>query len=136
MFNEITLIGNLGKDAEIKMTPSGKAVCRASLATKESWKDGSGERQSRTTWHDLVLWGPQAEVFGKWGTKGKLVFAKGTLRKREYEAKDGTKKMAVEVEVHQFQFLSKTEAPAAANEDPQEPQGAPATGGYDDDIPF
>lgn len=138
MLNKIILIGNLGKDAEVKATPSGKAVCRASLATKESWKDSNGERQSRTTWHDLTLWGPQAEVFGKYGTKGKLVYAEGVLRKREYEDKNGVKKLAVEVEVHVFQFLSKNEdRPATtSSEDPQEPQGAPAAEGYDDDIPF
>lgn len=103
--NKVILVGNLGADPELKYTPSNRPVCRLSIATTEVWKDKDGQRQERTDWHRIVVWGPQAENCAKFLAKGRQCLVEGRLRNRSYEAKDGTKKYTTEILADRVLFL-------------------------------
>jgi len=137
--NKAILIGNLGKDPELKFTQSGKAVVNFSLATSERWSDQSGEKKESTTWHNIVAWGKQAEVMNEYLKKGSQVYIEGRIDNRSYDDKEGNKKYISEVVVQSFQFIGKR------NDSSGTPAGAPAdggnatqssSGGTDDDLPF
>jgi len=104
--NKAMVIGNLGKDPELRTTGSGKSVCNFSVATNESWKDASGEKQERTEWHRIVVWGPQAEACGKYLAKGRQVYVEGRIQSREWEDNDGNKKYTTEIIANSVVFLS------------------------------
>ena len=89
--NRVTLIGRLGRDPELKFTPSGVPVCKLSLATSETWRDGQGKKQERTDWHNVVVWNAPAEACGNYLHKGSQVAIEGSMQTRSYE-KDGVKK--------------------------------------------
>ena len=89
--NKVFLVGNLGKNPELRCTPSGKACCKFPLATSEVWTTESG-KQERTEWHQIVVWGKSAENCGQYLTKGRQVYVEGAIRSRSYETKDGTKR--------------------------------------------
>ena len=126
--NKAILIGNLGKDPELKYTTSGKAVCNFSLATSERWKDKSDEKQEKTTWHNIVAWGKQAEIIKEFLTKGNQVYIEGRIENRSYDDKDGNKKYISEVVVQSLQFVGgKATTPTTKNKEAQPP---------DDDLPF
>ena len=115
--NRAILVGNLGKDPELKYTQSGKAVCSFSLATSESWKDKQGVKTDSTTWHNIVAWGKQAEVMAEHLTKGKQIYLEGRISNRNYD-KDGEKKYISEVVVQSFQFIgAKSESTAKTTPD-------------------
>ena len=98
--NKVILVGNLGRDAELKYTPSGAAVSNFSIATSESWKDkNSGERKEKTEWHRIVLWGKTAENLSQYLLKGKQIFVEGRLETRQWEDKEGQKRSTTEVRV-------------------------------------
>lgn len=98
MFQEVTLIGNLGRDPEMRYTPDGVPVCNFSLATEETWKNKvSGERQKKVTWHQIVLWRNRAETAAQYLKKGGKILLKGRIQIREYEDKDGIKRRAFEI---------------------------------------
>lgn len=103
--NKVLLIGNLGRDPEVRFTPGGKAVARFSIATSEMWNDQEGQRQERTEWHNIVVWGKQAESCGQYLSKGRQVFIEGQIRSRQYDDKDGNKKYITEVIAQRVQFL-------------------------------
>jgi single-strand DNA-binding protein len=103
--NKVMLIGNLGKDPELRFTPSGRAVARFSLATSESWTDQQGQKQDRTEWHNVVVWGKQAESCGQYLSKGRQVFIEGSIRSRQYDDKEGQKRYITEVIAQRVQFL-------------------------------
>ena len=143
--NKVILVGRLGKDPEMRFTPSGKAVTNFSMATSEYWSDAGGERQERTEWHKIVLWGKVAEVAAKLLSKGKLVYIEGRLQSRSWDADDGSKRYTTEIVANQMQILSdKGEGGSySANEPPvydrdgqrmPEDDGQPQ-GGFDG-IPF
>ena len=141
--NKVILIGRLGKDPEMRFTPSGKAVTNFSMATSESWKDASGERQEKTEWHRVQMWGPLAEIAAKYLSKGKLVYVEGRLQTREWEDQSGGKRYTTEIIANQMQILSdKGEGGSyGANEPPvydkngqRIPEDQPQ-GGFDD-VPF
>ena len=151
--NKVILIGNLGRDPELKMTTSGQQVCRFSLATTETWKNQQGERQSKTEWHTIVIWGKQAETAEKYLRKGKQVMIEGRIQYREYTGQDGVKKTATDIRCDNFVMLgSKGEGDGGPREgssfgggrtsssapdyDDGPQGGAPSAGSYDDDIPF
>ena len=96
--NKVQLIGNLGKDPELKYTPSGVAVATFSIATSESWKDQEGNQQEKTEWHNIVAWRKLAEICGEYLKKGKKVYLEGKLQTRNYE-KDGIKRYVTEIVV-------------------------------------
>lgn len=144
--NKVILIGNLGRDPELKMTPGGQALARFSLATTETWKNPQGEKQSKTEWHNIVVWGKQAEIAEKFLRKGKQLLVEGRIQYREYTDQAGVKKTAAEIRCDNFVMLGRMdEAPrsgagysgsgAGGFDEPLPPP--PASGGnYDDDIPF
>ncbi len=95
--NKVILVGNLGRDAELRYTPSGAAVAKFSLATTEVWNDKGGQRQERTEWHNIDLWGKQAESLSEYLVKGKQVYVEGRLQTDEYTDKEGTKRKSTKV---------------------------------------
>ena len=103
--NKVILVGRLGRDPETRYTGGGQAVANFSIATDESYKDRNGERQKRTEWHRLVVWGKQAEVVQKFLKKGSQAYFEGRLQTREWQDKEGQKKTTTEVVVTDFRFL-------------------------------
>jgi single-strand DNA-binding protein len=95
--NKVILVGNLGRDAELRYTPGGTAVSKFSVATTETWNDKSGQRQERTEWHNIDLWGKQAETLTEYLVKGKQVYIEGRLQTDEYTDKDGVKRKSTRV---------------------------------------
>ena len=107
--NKVMLIGNLGKDPELKATPSGETIARFSLATTENWKDAQGQKQSKTEWHNIVVWGKQAELAEKYLRKGKQVLVEGRIRNREYVDQTGVRKYITEIRCDNFIMLGRLE---------------------------
>ena len=106
--NKVILVGNLGKDPEVRFTPSGRAVAKFSLATSEAWSDQAGKKQERTEWHNVVVWGKQAESCGQYLSKGRQVFVEGAIRSRSYDDKEGNKRYITEIVAQRIQFLGGT----------------------------
>ena len=135
--NKAILVGNLGKDPEVRFTGSGKAVCKFPLATSEVWNDAEGGRQERTEWHNVIVWGKQGETCGQYLSKGRQVYVEGSIRTRNYDDKDGNKRYITEIIAQRVRFLGGGAGRAAAGEAlpplPDEMPGGPAA---DDDIPF
>ena len=105
--NLVILIGNLGKDVEYKVTPSGTPVANFSIATSETWKDKDGNKQEKTEWHNIVLWGKTAEIANQYLKKGSSVFIEGKLQTRSWDDKDGNKKYMTEIVGQSMQMLGK-----------------------------
>jgi single-strand DNA-binding protein len=103
--NKVILVGNLGRDAEVRYTPGGAAVARFSIATTEVWNDKSGQRQERTEWHNIDLWGKQAESLSEYLVKGKQVYVEGRLQTDEYTDKEGQKKKSTKVRCERVVLL-------------------------------
>lgn len=103
--NRAILVGHLGADPELKYTDSGQAVLRLRLATSESWKDKSGERQERTEWHTVVMWGTRAEAVSKHLGKGQQIGIEGRIQTRQWEDKDGAKRYSTEIVATDLHFL-------------------------------
>ena len=106
MLNKVTLIGRLTRDVEIKTIPSGKSVANGSIATSKSWKDEAGNKQEKTEFHNLVLWGKQAEIFAQYTSKGSQVYIEGELTTRSWDDKEtGKKRYSTDINVNDFKFL-------------------------------
>lgn len=103
--NKVILVGNLGKDPELRYTPSGAAVATFSLATTERFKDRDGNRQEKTEWHNVVAWRQLAEICGKFLHKGKQVYIEGKIQTRSYDDRDGNKRYITEIVADQMQML-------------------------------
>jgi single-strand DNA-binding protein len=146
--NKVILIGNLGKDPEVKYMPSGDAVANVTLATSETWNDkGTGEKKEKTEWHRVVFFGKLAEVVGQYLKKGSKIYVEGQLQTRKWQGQDGQDRYTTEVVVKGFngtmQMLDGRGdtggyAPAQPASSYDSPQSAPAMvdDGFDDDIPF
>ena len=138
--NIAILVGNLGRDPEVRFTQSGRAVANFSIATTEMWTAPDGNRQEKTEWHNIVVWGKQAETCGQYLSKGRQVFIQGSIRTRSYEDKTGNKRYVTEIVAQRVRFLGGGGGGRAAQE--TEDQGyseTPAafeTPPSDDDIPF
>lgn len=148
--NKAILVGNLGKDPELRYTASGQAVATFSLATTEKFKNKGGEQQERTEWHNIVAWGPLAEICGKYLTKGKQIYCEGRIQSRSYDDRDGNKRYITEIVISDMQMLggrpgdeggggarpaaTRAAAPSSAREPITVPEDAPFN--PDDDIPF
>ena len=104
-FNKIIIVGNLGRDPELRYTPQGNAVCDFSIATNEKRRDKAGEMQDVTTWFKVTLWGKQAENASKYLTKGKPVYIEGRLRIEEWTDRDGKTRQSLEVNATDMQFI-------------------------------
>ena len=154
--NKVILVGRLGRDPETRYTGSGQAVANFSVATDETYKDRNGERQKRTEWHKIVVWGKQAEIAQQYLKKGSLVFIEGRIQSREWQDKEGQKRTSFEIVANNFRMLGGRGDAAAAGagggggsraEDDygaphggaEEPMGGGGGGGpeiSDEDIPF
>lgn len=115
-FNKIILVGNLGKDPELRYTPQGDAVCSFSMATNEKRKDKGGQKQDVTTWFKVTLWRHQAEAAAKWLTKGSPVYIEGRLRVEEYVDRENINRYTLDVQATDMQFIGS--APANDNYSP------------------
>lgn len=141
--NKVILIGNLGKDPEVRYMPNGQAVANITLATSESWKDkNSGEQQERTEWHRVVFFRRLAEIAGEYLKKGSRVYIEGKLQTRKWQDQNGQDRYTTEIVANEMQMLDSrggannySSAPPADMDDSQVPQMATA-GDFDDDIPF
>ena len=138
--NKVILVGNLGADPDMRYTPGGAAVCELRLATNESWTDRSGQRQERTEWHRIVVWGKRAEVVSKYLSKGRQIYVEGRIRTRSWDDKEGNKRYTTEIIANDVQFLGGGGKGGEQQEDgppPPEPDYGGGFGGNpDDDIPF
>jgi single-strand DNA-binding protein len=157
--NRVILVGRLGRDPETRYTGGGQAVANFSVATDESYKDKNGERQKRTEWHKIVVWGKQAEIAQQYLKKGSLIFIEGRIQSREWQDKEGQKRTSFEIVASNFRMLGgRAEGAAAASGGASRPSGgddfeshaapaddsyggggAPSAGGpeiSDEDIPF
>ena len=139
--NKVMLIGNLGRDPEIRYTTSGQAVANFTLATTEKYTNKSGERQEDTEWHRIVAWGRLAEICGEYLTKGRMVYIEGSIRTRSWEDKEGNTRYTTEIVARNMQMLGgqggRTEAPSTADEKiPGDFEIEDDSFGSDDDIPF
>jgi single-strand DNA-binding protein len=141
--NKVILVGNLGRDAELRYTPGGAAVATLNLATTEVWNDKQGQRQEKTEWHRIVLWGKQAESLQEYLTKGKQIYVEGRLQTRQWDDKDGNKRYTTEIKADRITLLGgggggrgggmdRAASPVAVGGG-DEPPMEPIT---DDDIPF
>lgn len=150
-FNKIILVGNLGRDPELRYTPQGTPVCSFTMATNERRKDRAGETQDSTTWFRVTLWGRQAETASQYLTKGRPVYIEGRLRMEEWTDKDGRVRNTLEVHATDMQFIGNRgdEPAAAATASQSTSSSAPRTNAKstasieemepevsDDDIPF
>src|SRR4051812_25747605 len=147
--NKVILIGNLGKDPEVRYLPSGDAVTNISVATTDQWKDKSGEKQEHTEWHRVAFFGKTAEIAGEYLKKGSPVYVEGRIRTRKWQDKEGQDRYSTEIVADRMQLLgarggggeAMTREPAtAASASKPAPQKKGAGGGafeeMDDDIPF
>ena len=142
--NKVMLIGNLGQDPEVRFTPAGQAVATFSIATSERWTDKAGQKQEKTEWHRIVVWGKTAENCKEYLSKGRPVFVEGRLQTREWTDKEGKKRYTTEVVASLVQFLGSAgerrapSAAAGAGASEMMPPATDATPGFDvnDDIPF
>ena len=148
-FNKIIIVGNLGRDPELRYTPQGNAVCNFSMATNEKRRGRDGDMQDITTWFRITLWGKQAENASKYLTKGSPVYIEGRLRVEEWSDRDGKNRFTLDVHATDMQFIGgrTDEASSAAAGHAQDndftddfsgggSSGAPASSPTDDDIPF
>jgi len=150
--NKVILIGNLGKDPEVKYMPSGDAVANITLATSDSWNDkSSGEKKEKTEWHRVVFFGKLAEIVGQYLKKGSKVYVEGQLQTRKWQGQDGQDRYTTEVVVRGFNgtmqmldgrsggesnFAPAQSAPQSAPAKQQQAAPAMVDDGFDDDIPF
>ena len=146
--NKVILVGNLGRDAELRYTPGGAAVATLNLATTEVWNDKAGQRQEKTEWHRIVLWGKQAESLQEYLTKGKQIYVEGRLQTRQWDDKDGNKKYTTEIKADRITLLGGGGGGRSGGVDRAERGGGAHPGGgggadeppvepiTDDDIPF
>jgi len=138
--NKVMLIGNLGKDPEVRYTTSGQGVASFSLATTEKYKNKSGEWEEKTEWHNVVLWGKLAEIAKDYLSKGKTAYIEGRLQTRKWQDKEGRDRYTTEIVGDRLQLLSpKGEGARSSGRGGSEPTTAyddPVGYNQDDDIPF
>ena len=133
--NKVILIGNLGKDPEVRYFPSGDAIANATIATTESWKDKqSGEQKEATEWHNVVFPGKLGEIAGKYLKKGSKVYVEGSLRTRKWQDKEGKDRYTTEIRVQDMQMLDGR--PQGDNSDKPRSQSSHQSSSVDDDIPW
>jgi single-strand DNA-binding protein len=137
--NKVILIGNLGRDPEVRYTQNGTAVANFTLATNEVWTDKGGERQERTEWHRIVVWGKQAEIVREHLAKGKQVYVEGSLQTRQWDDREGNKRTTVEIKASRVVMLGRPEpgeSRPAVERAGQEVVGEEPAAPPEDDIPF
>ena len=142
--NKVILVGNLGRDAELRYTPGGAAVATINMATTEVWNDKGGQRQEKTEWHRVVLWGKSAESLAEYLIKGKQIYVEGRLQTRQWDDKDGNKRYTTEIRGDKIVLLG---GGGGGGRSPSMDRGSAEGPGHgapnemseplsDDDIPF
>ena len=142
--NKVILVGNLGRDAELRFTASGAAVSSLNMATTEVWNDKQGQRQEKTEWHRIVLWGKQAESLQEYLVKGKQIYVEGRLQTRQWDDKEGNKRYTTEIKADRITLLGgggggrsgSTDRSGSAGSVGGAPDESPMAPITDDDIPF
>jgi single-strand DNA-binding protein len=149
--NKVILVGNLGRDAELKYTPGGAAVSSFSIATTETWNDKAGQKQEKTEWHKIVLWGKTAESLNDYLTKGKQIYIEGRLQTRQWDDKDGNKRYTTEIRADRIVLIGSAGGQNRTAHDDASDAGrsdggarsrgrveesSQAAGGDEDEIPF
>ncbi|MAG31427.1 MAG: single-stranded DNA-binding protein [Deltaproteobacteria bacterium] len=149
--NKAILVGNLGRDPELRQTPNGQSVCNFTLATSENWTDKSGERVERTEWHRIVAWGRTGEMCAQYLSKGRTVYVEGRIQTREWEDKDGNKRYTTEINANTVNFIGPRTGGGSGESSGGSHSGGGGGGGHrggsdptaadseppaDDDIPF
>jgi single-strand DNA-binding protein len=132
--NKVIILGNLGRDPELRHTASSKAVATLRVATNEVWNDASGERQERTEWHTVVVWGRQAENCAQYLTKGRSVYVEGRLQTRKWQDKEGHDRYSTEIVADRVQFVGGSGAGASAGPEMAGEISPPSAA--EDDVPF
>jgi single-strand DNA-binding protein len=151
--NKVILLGNLGKDPEVRYMTSGEAITTITLATSENWKDKSGEKQEKTEWHRIVFFGKLAEIAGEYLKKGRQVYVEGKLQTRKWQDKEGQDRYTTEIVAKEmtllggkssvadsFEVVENKPAASSSSNKATPAKSAPTTKGnfdnFDDDIPF
>jgi single-strand DNA-binding protein len=145
--NKVILMGNLGRDPEVRYMPNGDAVCNFSIATTDSWKDKAGAKQERTEWHNIVMYRKLAEIAGEYLKKGSSVYIEGRLQTRKWQTKEGNDRYTTEIVSDQMQMLGKKpdgETPSHQSNEPAydkeayKPENNKSNNfdDFEDDIPF
>ena len=137
--NKVIIVGRLGQDPEVKTVAGGNTVARLNVATSENWNDKSGQKQERTEWHRVVVWGKLAELCGKYLSKGRQVYVEGRLQTRSWEDQQGQKKYTTEIVASTVQFLGAGQGAGAGSgmdhgDDQNFPE--PSFDNADEEIPF
>lgn len=120
--NKVIILGRLGQDPELKHTPGGMAVCNFSLATTESWTDKAGQKQERTEWHRIVVWGKLAELCNQYLAKGRQAFVEGVLQTRSWDDKSGQKRYTTEINAKTVQFIGGNKESKTSHSNEEETQ--------------
>jgi len=134
--NKVILLGNVGKDAEVKYSASGTAVCRFSLATNETFKNKAGDVEKRTEWHSVVAFGRLGEVCGEYLSKGKLCYIEGTIRSGNWEDRNGNKRTSYDIVARYMQMLSPSGNGNGSKAKPNETNSTQASEASEEDNPF
>ncbi|HYB99695.1 MAG TPA: single-stranded DNA-binding protein [Candidatus Limnocylindrales bacterium] len=141
--NKVMILGNLGQDPELRHTSGGKAVTTLRLATNESWQDANGQRQERTEWHSVVVWGRAAENCKQYLSKGRTVFVEGRLQTRKWQDQSGSDRYTTEIVADRVQFIGGGPGGDRADRADRGDRGGMGAGmddmgpaHNDDDIPF
>jgi single-strand DNA-binding protein len=135
--NKVILIGNLGRDPEVRYTPSGTAVANFTLATTENWTNRDGERETRTEWHRIVAWGRLGEICGEYLSKGRQVYIEGRIQTNEWEDQEGNKRQTKEIVALTMQMLGSRGSGDSVGDENAAPRPRKGGGGpTEDDIPF
>lgn len=138
--NKALILGNLGKDPEMRYSPSGAAIANFTVATSESWKDkNTGEKQERTEWHRIVAFNKLAEIIGQYLKKGSKVYIEGSIRTRKWQGQDGQDRYTTEIVASEMQMLDSRGGQSQPQQNAHQATNqaqAPSGGDFDDDIPF
>jgi single-strand DNA-binding protein len=134
--NKVILVGNLGRDPEIRYIKDGTPVANLRLATSESWNDPQGQRQERTEWHRIVAWGKLAEIAKEYMTKGRQIYVEGRLQTRSWDDREGNKRYTTEVRADQIVMLGTRGDSGGSKDVPAAPEPQQPFEATDDDVPF
>lgn len=132
--NKVMIIGHLGRDPEMRYTPSGRPVTTFTVAVSRSWNTANGERQSETEWFNVVAWGNLAEICKQYLTKGQQVYIEGRLKTRRWDDKEGQKRLSVEIIANEMMMLGERREAPQASEEPLTTEGEPTVD--EDEFPF
>ncbi len=130
--NKVILMGNLGKDPEVRFMPNGEAVCNFSIATSFSWKDKNGEKQERTEWHNIVMYRKLAENAGEYLKKGRPVFIEGRLQTRKWQTKEGQDRYTTEIIAESMKLLGGRDSSEQSSSNSSPTQNQPPSQGHDE----